>query len=85
MDKNIRQAENEVRKLEQEIEKLEGEIDAIDEQMHDPLKFKELSKEPGFYDKYEAKKQKLEKLMADWEKWQKKLEKAMQGKEAIEN
>lgn len=76
VDKDIRQAENQVRKLEKDIEKLEAEIDAVDEQMHDPVKFKELSKEPGFYDKYEAKKQKLEKLMEDWEKWQKKLEKA---------
>ncbi len=81
LDKDIRQAENEIRKLEQTIEKLEGEIDAIDEQMHDPVKFKELSKEPDFYDKYEAKKTKLDNNMKEWEKWQKKLEKA-EGKKA---
>ncbi len=81
VEKKIRQAENEVRKLEQEIEKLEGEIDAIDEQMHDPVQFKELSKEPGFYDKYEAKKAKLEKLMKEWEKGQKKLEEAEKSRE----
>lgn len=83
-DKDIRKAENSIRKLEGEIEKLEGEIDAIDEQMHDPVKFKELSKEPGFYDKYEAKKQKLEGLMEDWEKWQTKLQKAEKRKAALE-
>lgn len=83
VEKKIRQAENEVRKLEQDIEKLEGEIDAIDEQMHDPVKFKELSKEPGFYDKYEAKKTTLDKLMKDWEKWQKKLEEAEGKKDEL--
>ena len=84
LDKDIRKAENQVRKLEQEAEKMEAEIDAIDEQMHDPAKFKELSKEPGFYDKYEAKKSKLEKAMADWEDWQLKLDEALELKGVLE-
>ncbi|WP_417589395.1 ATP-binding cassette domain-containing protein [Owenweeksia hongkongensis] len=76
LDKDIRKAENQVRKLEQEVEKLEAEIAEIDKQLLDPGQFQKLSKEPDFYEKYEAKKVNLEKAMADWEKWAAKLDKA---------
>ncbi len=76
LDKDIRKAENQVRKLEQEVEKLETEIGTIDAKLLDPEQFQKLSKQPDFYEKYEAKKAKLEKAMADWEKWAAKLDKA---------
>ncbi|AEV33750.1 ATPase component of ABC transporters with duplicated ATPase domain [Owenweeksia hongkongensis DSM 17368] len=84
LDKDIRKAENQVRKLEQEVEKLEAEIAEIDKQLLDPGQFQKLSKEPDFYEKYEAKKVNLEKAMADWEKWAAKLDKALAGKAELE-
>ncbi|WP_417600051.1 ABC-F family ATP-binding cassette domain-containing protein [Owenweeksia hongkongensis] len=84
LDKDIRKAENQVRKLEQEVEKLETEISEIDAKLLDPEQFQRLSKEPDFYEKYEAKKVKLEKAMADWEDWQLKLDEALAGKAELE-
>lgn len=74
LDKDIRKAEREVKNLEAAIEKEESSIEAIDAKLHDPDQFKELSKEPDFYEKYEARKAKLEKLMLDWEKAQEQLQ-----------
>ncbi|WP_417612578.1 ABC-F family ATP-binding cassette domain-containing protein [Owenweeksia hongkongensis] len=84
LDKDIRKAENQVRKLEQEVEKLESEISEIDAKLLDPEQFQKLSKEPDFYEKYEAKKVKLEKAMSDWEDWQLKLDEALADKAELE-
>jgi ATP-binding cassette subfamily F protein 3 len=73
LDKDIRKAEREVKSLEQSIEKEETKIEEIDSKLHDPEQFKELSKEADFYEKYEARKVLLEKLMRDWEKAQEHL------------
>lgn len=84
LDKDIRKAENQVRKLEQEVEKLESELSALDEKLHDPEQFKKISQEPDFYEKYEAKKSKLEKVMTEWEDWQLKLDEALEEKAEME-
>lgn len=73
LDKDIRKAEREVKSLEQSIEIEETKIEEIDSKLHDPEQFKELSKEADFYEKYEARKVQLEKLMRDWEKAQEHL------------
>lgn len=75
LDKDLRKAEREVHNLEAQIEKEEAAIEDIDAQLHDPEKFKDLSKEPDFYEKYEARKKALEQLMAEWEKAQERLHK----------
>jgi len=70
LDKDLRKAEKEVQSLEAKIEKLETKLEDLDAKLHDPEAFKELSQEPDFYEKYEADKQRLEKMMQDWEKAQ---------------
>lgn len=78
LDKDLRKVEREVHNLEAQIEKEEAAIKAIDAQLHDPEKFKELSKDADFYAKYEARKKDLTRLMADWEKAQERLHKMEQ-------
>lgn len=85
LDKDIRKAENQVSKLEKEVEKLETEISDLDEKLHDPVQFKELSQQPDFYEKYEAKKASLDQLMKEWEDWQLKLDEAQESKAALES
>lgn len=85
LDKDIRKAENQVSKLEKEVEKLETEISDLDEKLHDPVQFKELSQQPDFYEKYEAKKASLDQLMKEWEDWQLKLDEAQESKADLES
>ncbi len=73
-DKDLRNAENSIKKLEKEIEKLETEIADLDAKLLDPEQFKELSKDPDYFQKYEAKKAKLDKKMEEWEKAERKLQ-----------
>ena len=70
LDKDLRKAEKDVQSLEAKIEKLETKLEDLDAKLHDPEAFKELSQEPDFYEKYETDKQRLEKMMQDWEKAQ---------------
>lgn len=67
LEKEVRKLNNQFTKTEKEIENLETELTALDANLHDPEKFKELSAQPNFYQDYEAKKAKLEKLMVRWE------------------
>lgn len=73
LDKDIRKAEKTVQTLESDIEVLEAKLDELDAKLHDPEAFKELSKEADFYEKYEADKARLEKMMQDWESAQEQL------------
>jgi ATP-binding cassette subfamily F protein 3 len=82
LEKDLRKAEKEVEKLEKGIEKLESDLALIDEQLNDTVKFAELSKEPDFYAKYEADKEKLAKMMKDWEKAELALSQVTNKKEA---
>lgn len=68
LDKDLRKAEKEVSRYEEEIEKLEAHLAEIDELLLDTEKFAELNKQEGFFEKYEADKVKLAKMMKDWEK-----------------
>lgn len=83
-DKDIRKASGRVQKLEGQIEELEMAIGSLDERLQDPDEFKEISKDPDFYEKYEQQKADLHKLMEEWEEWQKKLQKAEQRKAELE-
>jgi len=69
-EKDIRKAKNKLSKLEKEVEELEVVLKDLDEQLADPVRFKELSAEVGFFDGYEKKRAKLDQLMGDWEKAQ---------------
>ena len=73
LEKEIRKLERSIEKLETEIETLEAKLEDLDVKLNDPEKFKELSKEPDFYKKYEADQARLQELMDSWEKEQKHL------------
>lgn len=67
LEKQLRKTQNQLQKAEAEIEKQEAHIKALDEALMNPEKFKELSKDPDYFEKYEKDKQRLEALMLSWE------------------
>jgi hypothetical protein len=73
---------NKCGRLEKEVDELEKELKQHDEDLLDPVKFKELSSEAGFFDAYEEKQKKLSDLMRDWEESIEELERIeAEGKE----
>ena len=67
LQKSQRKLKNKCGRLEKEVDELEKELKQHDDDLLDPVKFKELSAEPGFFNNYEAKQKKLADLMKDWE------------------
>ena len=65
--KNHRKAKNRSGKLEKAIDDLEKDLNQHDDDLLDPVKFKELSGEAGFFEGYEEKQKELAKLMTEWE------------------
>ena len=72
--KEIKKLQNKISKLEKQIEKLEKSQKEIDLELSDPEKFKELSKEEGFFNKYQENQQRLKELENAWEKAVEQLE-----------
>ncbi len=72
--REIRKLKNKVSKLEKQIDNLEKEQKLLDEKLADPAQFQELSKEKGFFEKYERNQQKLSEMEQDWENAIEKLE-----------
>ncbi len=69
--KELRQMQNKVSKIEREISKLELEVEQEDKKLAE--NFEEVSKDPTFFEKYEAKKKKVENLMEEWELLEEKI------------
>jgi len=67
LQKSRRKLKNKCGRLEKEVDELEKDLKQYDDDLLDPVKFKELSAEPGFFNNYEAKQKKLADLMKDWE------------------
>tara|TARA_B100001540_G_scaffold240266_1_gene214873 strand:- start:77 stop:1999 length:1923 start_codon:yes stop_codon:yes gene_type:complete len=65
--KKIKRLKNRLSKLEKEIDILEKEQQNIDNELADPSKFKKLSQQDNFFKDYELKKQKIHKLVKEWE------------------
>ncbi len=63
-----RAAQQEILKVEKKIEQLEKEIKAIDLALE--INYEVTIAQPDFFDKYQAKKKKLEDLLATWESLQ---------------
>ncbi|XLS28639.1 ABC-F family ATP-binding cassette domain-containing protein [Flavobacteriaceae bacterium M23B6Z8] len=70
--KKLKSLKNKLSKTESEINQLEKEIAGIDVEM--AIDYDKVIAQEGFFDKYEAKKQRLETLMKDWEKIAEQLE-----------
>ncbi|MEK9782436.1 MAG: ABC-F family ATP-binding cassette domain-containing protein [Flavobacteriales bacterium] len=63
---------NQLQKLEGSIEKQEKELKAIDLELE--INYGEITAQEGFFDRYQAKKDKLNALFLEWEKLQEQLE-----------
>ena len=66
--KSDRAAQQEILKVEKKIEQLEKEIKAIDLALE--INYEVTIAQPDFFDQYQAKKKKLEDLLATWESLQ---------------
>ena len=51
-----------------------GEIKETDENLSDPKKFKKLSQDPNFFEKYEKNQQKLKGMEENWEELNQELD-----------
>ena len=65
-EKELKKLNNKLSKIESEISDLESEIEKIDLEL--AQNYDEVSARPNFFEKYKAKKAKLDTLMEDWEK-----------------
>jgi len=72
--KEIKKFENRLAKIEANIADLERELSNIDMDLLDGEKYATLTSKPDFFANYQAKKDTIESLMADWEKLHEKLE-----------
>jgi ATP-binding cassette subfamily F protein 3 len=66
-EKLLRKLRNSFEQLEKEIDVLENRLAELDDALLNPEKFKELAKDPDYYQKYELEKAKLETCMRNWE------------------
>ena len=70
--KALKKIKNQLQKLEGSIEKQEKELKAIDLELE--INYGEITAQEGFFDRYQAKKDKLNALFLEWEKLQEQLE-----------
>ena len=72
-----KKAQNQLQKIETAIEQLENELKAIDLELE--INYGETIAKPDFFDHYQAKKEKLERLFVEWEHTQKALDQLPEG------
>ena len=65
--KQIKKLKNKIKNLEKNIEIIDANQKKIDSELSDPERFKELSKTPDFFNKYEEIQQKKLSLEKEWE------------------
>ena len=65
--KQIKKLQNKIKNLEKNIEIIDANQKKIDSELSDPKRFKELSKTPDFFKKYEEIQQKKLSLEKEWE------------------
>lgn len=70
--KALKKIKNQLQKLEGSIEKQEKELKAIDLELE--INYGEITAQEGFFDRYQAKKDKLNALFLEWEKLQGQIE-----------
>ena len=70
--KKLKSLNNKLSGIESKINQLEKEIKSIDVEL--ATNYDQTVSDPQFFDKYQAKKDKLETLMAEWETVQEQLE-----------
>jgi len=66
--KELKKLQNRLTKIENDIANLENDISNIDSDLTDSKKYDQMTSDPDFFSRYQAKKDKVEVLMQDWEK-----------------
>ena len=72
-EKELKKLNNRLSKIETEIADLESEIEKLDLEL--AKNYDEVSARPNFFEKYKAKKAKVDALMEEWEKVEEQIEK----------
>ena len=72
--KEIKKIKNKISKLEKKIEALEQSQKDLDLQLSEPERFKELSRQEGFFEQYEENQQKKQQFELEWEQAIEQLE-----------
>ncbi|MGE0561214.1 MAG: ABC-F family ATP-binding cassette domain-containing protein [Flavobacteriales bacterium] len=62
LEKDLKRIQNKINKLENQVEELETKIEDLSNDLHDPAKYSDT-----LLEQYNASKQELEQVMADWE------------------
>ncbi|NNC95179.1 MAG: ABC-F family ATP-binding cassette domain-containing protein [Chitinophagales bacterium] len=75
-EKEMRKFQKKVSGCEREITSIEKKISKIEEELMDPVKYQDLSKDAGFFKKYEDLKTALNEKMEQWENFQQSYEKS---------
>ncbi len=73
-EKQLRQVQNKLSRIENEIADLEKEIAEIDKKLSDADQYDQLTSQPQFFENYQAKKDKIDRLMLEWENIHEALE-----------
>ncbi len=68
IEREFKSAQNQEKSAQKVYENLQHELDLLEEILSNPIEFKKKSGEPGFYQKYEDLKIKLENSFIAWEK-----------------
>ncbi|MBJ2173340.1 ABC-F family ATP-binding cassette domain-containing protein [Aureibaculum sp. A20] len=66
-EKEVKKTLNKLSKIETEIADLEREVAQIDKKLADEAQYEKVTGQPDFFKKYQAKKDKINTLMQDWE------------------
>jgi len=73
-EKEVKKAQNKLSKIETEIANLEREVAQIDKNLSDESEYERITSQPDFFKNYQAKKDKINTLMQDWENLHEALE-----------
>ncbi|MCL4125030.1 UNVERIFIED_CONTAM: hypothetical protein GTU68_001499 [Idotea baltica] len=73
-EKELKKVQNKLSKIETEIADLERDVAQIDKKLADDSQYEKVTSQPDFFKKYQAKKDKINTLMQDWENLQEVLE-----------
>lgn len=73
-EKELKKLQNKLSKIETQIADLEKEIKQTDTDLLDAEKYEKLTADADFFTKYQAKKDKVDTLMFEWEELHEKLE-----------
>ncbi|MCL4130279.1 UNVERIFIED_CONTAM: hypothetical protein GTU68_024648 [Idotea baltica] len=73
-EKELKKVQNKLSKIETEIADLERDVAQIDKKLTDEIQYEKVTSQPDFFKKYQAKKDKIDQLMQDWEELHEVLE-----------